>query len=185
MVTVKPEKGEGDASSNSSAGGGESQVSAGEEGREEQPRAGGLLAPLALANSPSPWQSPGPGRGVCLAQRSVNAEGEGKEKGECVSGDRHAAKRPAGAPTRSARGFLSSLENVTLPLLPVNPAAPTGPSPGRGAQKRPSFPGVVLLRGDSPALGWRKCLSLTFPRRLPPLSSLPEGFSLWVQSVPA
>lgn len=54
---MKPEKGEGDASSNSSAGSGEGQVSV----REEQPQAGGLLAPLALGNSPSPWQSPGPG----------------------------------------------------------------------------------------------------------------------------
>lgn len=77
-----------------------------------------------------------------------------------------------------------ALENTTVPLLPVNTTALTGPSPGRGAQERLYFPRVVL-RGDWPALGWRRLLSFPFTCRLPPPSSLPEGFSLWVQSVPA
>lgn len=99
---MKPEKGEGDASSNSSAGSGEGQVSAGR--REAQPHAGTLLAPLV----PVAKSRAGP---RCLfgpAERYASSSPR-REEEEGERGPQGIASRLPNALTHSAGG---------APLLP-------------------------------------------------------------------
>lgn len=72
-----------------------------------------------------------------------------------------------------------------VPLLPVTPQPPLALLQLGVPRNDPPSWGFVVPQGDFSASGWRSPLPSAFPGRLPPLSSLPKGFSLWVQAVPA
>lgn len=112
--------------------------------------------PPALGNPLSPWQSPGPGRGVCLAQPSVTAAplpGERKRKGERAPRDGDAAKRPAGALTHGARGFPSSPGSALCPRKHDSSSAPSKHRSPRWPFSRPQCPETTVLPRDCSPVG--------------------------------